>query len=108
MCKSSKNGLCWSNHCVSFGRSGAMAAVIEACKPGVKVVDLCETGDSFINSYVSSPLLYIYIYIYILYVCIFIDEINDDISTAVGCQKNLKEKILRKELLCQHASLLTI
>jgi curved DNA binding protein len=33
--------------------NGAMAAVIEACKPGVKVVDLCETGDSFINSGVS-------------------------------------------------------
>lgn len=38
-----------------FGCSGALAAVIEACKPGAKVVDLCETGDSFINSYVSFP-----------------------------------------------------
>lgn len=60
MCKSSKNRFYGSKYCISFGCSGAMAAVIEACKPGVKVVDLCETGDSFINSCVSSSLLYVY------------------------------------------------
>ena len=30
----------------------AMATVIEACKAGAKIVDLCDAGDSYINAYV--------------------------------------------------------
>ena len=29
--------------------AGALAAVIEACKPGAKLVDLCDKGDSLLN-----------------------------------------------------------
>lgn len=29
--------------------AAALAAVIEACKPGAKVVDICEKGDSLLN-----------------------------------------------------------
>ena len=30
-------------------RADALAAVIEACRPGAKIVDLCDKGDSYIN-----------------------------------------------------------
>ena len=30
-------------------RADALAAVIEACKPGAKIVDLCDKGDTMIN-----------------------------------------------------------
>ena len=29
--------------------AGALQAVIDGCKDGAKVVDLCRTGDTFIN-----------------------------------------------------------
>ena len=29
--------------------AGALAAVIEACKPGAKVVEICEKADSLMN-----------------------------------------------------------
>lgn len=30
----------------------ALATVVEGCKPGAKVVDLCDMGDKYINEYV--------------------------------------------------------
>lgn len=29
--------------------AAALTAVVEACKPGAKIVDLCEKGDSLLN-----------------------------------------------------------
>jgi hypothetical protein len=36
-----------------FRFADALAAVMEACKPGAKIVDLCEKGDSFMVEYVT-------------------------------------------------------
>ncbi len=30
-------------------RAAALTAVVEACKPGAKIVDLCDKGDSLLN-----------------------------------------------------------
>lgn len=40
----------------AWGVADAIAAVIEACKPGAKIVDLCDVGDNFITEYVLSSL----------------------------------------------------
>lgn len=34
-------------HCSTA--AAALAAVIEACQPGAKIVDVCEKGDSLLN-----------------------------------------------------------
>ena len=48
-----------SYHRADFGEwiddinADALAAVVVGCKPGAKIVDLCDIGDNFIKEYVA-------------------------------------------------------
>lgn len=41
--------MCWCVCCPCLLPAAALAAVVEACKPGAKIVDICDKGDSLLN-----------------------------------------------------------